>query len=92
MIVTVSTWTLAIPGARSLKEKRRVLRSLKDRLAKKNVSVVESGLQGVRDRAEVSVAFLSAHTAQADSLLSSLDRLVADARCAHVLAQSAERR
>lgn len=92
MIVTVSTWTLAIPGARSLKEKRRVLRSLRDRLAKKNVSVVESGLQGVRDRAEVSVAFLAAHAAQADSLLSSLDRLVADARGARVLAQSAERR
>lgn len=92
MIVTVSTWTLAIPGARSLKEKRQVLRSLKDRLAKKNVSVVESGLQDVRDRAELSVAFLAAHAAQADSLLSSLDRVVADARGARVVAQSAERR
>lgn len=92
MIVTVSTWTLAVPGARSLKEKRRVVRSLKDRLAKQNVSVVESGLQDVRDRAQVSVVFLAAHSAQADSVLSSLDRLVGDARGAHVLAQSAERR
>lgn len=92
MIVTVSTWTLEIPGSRSLKEKRAVVRSLKDRLAKMNVSVAESGLQSVRDRAEICVAFLAAHAAQADSMQSALDRLVDGSRGGRVLAQSTERR
>lgn len=92
MIVTVSTWTLEIPGSRSLKEKRAVVRSLKDRLAKMNVSVAESGLQSARDRAEICVAFLAAHMAQADSMQSALDRLVDGSRGARVLAQSTERR
>lgn len=92
MIVTVSTWTLEVPGSRSLKEKRAVVRSLKDRLTKRNVSVAESGLQDARDRIELSVAFLAAHAAQADSIQSALDRVVDGARGARVLAQSTERR
>jgi uncharacterized protein YlxP (DUF503 family) len=91
MVVTVSTWELAIPGSRSLKEKRAVLRSLKDRLARMNVSVVESGLQDVRNRARISVAFLAAHPAQADSILESVDRRVAGARGAVVVGNSTER-
>lgn len=91
MVVTVSTWDLSIPGSASLKEKRSVVRSLKDRLARMNVSVVESGLQDTRDRARVSVAFLAAHAAQADSILESVDRTVAGARGAVVIASSRER-
>jgi hypothetical protein len=42
MFVGVLTLTLAIPEAMSLKDKRRAIRSLKDRLAgKHNVSVAE---------------------------------------------------
>ena len=42
MVVGVMTLRLAIPGARSLKDKRRALRSVKDRLkARHNVSVAE---------------------------------------------------
>lgn len=91
MVVTVSTWDLLIPGSGSLKEKRAVLRSLKDRLAKMNVSVAESGLQEVRNRARVSVAYLAAHSAQADSILASLDRLIDGARGAVVVGNSTER-
>ncbi len=91
MVVTVSTWDLAIPGSGSLKQKRSVLRSLKDRLARMNVSVVESGLQDTRNRARISVAFLAAHSAQADSIQEAVDRLVAGARDAVVVANSTER-
>lgn len=91
LIVTVCTWELTIPASRSLKEKRAVLRSLKDRLAKMNVSVAESALQNVRDRAQLSVAFLAAHAAQADSVLSAVDRLVEGVRGVRVVAQSTER-
>lgn len=90
-MVTVSTWDLAIPAAGSLKRKRSVIRSLKDRLARMNVSVVESGLQDVRDRARVSVAFLAAHAAQADAVQESVDRCVAGARDAVIVGNSSER-
>ncbi len=91
VVVTVATWDLSVPGSASLKQKRSVLRSLKDRLARMNVSVVESGLQDARNRARISVAFLAAHAAQADSILESVDRRVAGARGAVVVANSTER-
>lgn len=91
MLVTVSTWELSIPGSRSLKEKRAVLRSLKDRLARMNVSVAESGLQNARNRGRITVAYLAAHSAQADSILASVDRLVSESRGAVVVGSSAER-
>ena len=91
MVVTVSTWDLAIPGSGSLKQKRSVLRSLKDRLARMNVSVVESGLRDVRNRARISVAFLAAHSAQADSIQEAVDRRIAGVRDAVVVTNSTER-
>ncbi len=91
MVVTVSTWELAIPGSGSLKEKRAVLGSVKGRLARMNVSVVESGLQDVRNRARISVAFLAAHPAHADSILESVDRRIEGARGAVVVGYSTER-
>lgn len=87
----MSTWELLVPGAASLKAKRSVLRSIRDRLGKMNVSVVESGLQDVPSRAQLSVAFLAAHRAQADSILASVDRLVAEARGVRVVRSSTER-
>ncbi len=91
LVVTVSTWDLAIPAADSLKRKRSVIRSLKDRLARMNVSVVESGLQDMRNRGRISVAFLAAHAAQADAIQDSVDRVVAGARDAVVVGNSKER-
>jgi len=91
MVVTVSSWELSIPGSDSLKAKRSVLRSLKDRLRRLNVSVIESGLQDVRSRARLSVAFLAAHNAQADSIQESVDRVVAGAPNAVVVGSSTER-
>lgn len=80
-----------MPGSRSLKEKRAVLRSLKDRLGRMNVSFAESGLQDMRSRGRISVAYLAAHSAQADSILASVDRLVSGARGAVVVGSSMER-
>ena len=80
-----------MPGSRSLKEKRAVLRSLKDRLGRMNVSVAESGLHDVRNRGRITVAYLAAHSAQADSIFASVDRLVAGARGAVVVGSSTER-
>ncbi|MGI9626099.1 MAG: DUF503 domain-containing protein [Longimicrobiales bacterium] len=91
MVITVCTWELALPGSDSLKAKRSVLRSLKDRVGRMNVSIVESGLQDQRNRAKVSVGFLAAHNAQADSMLESVDRVIAGARGAIVVTSTRER-
>lgn len=47
---------LELPSATSLKDKRQILRSLKDRLRRKNVSVVEADNQDFWQRATVEVA------------------------------------
>ena len=47
---------LQLPFASSLKDKRQTLRSLKDRLRRKNVSVVESDHQDSWQRATVELA------------------------------------
>ncbi len=57
---------LDLPFASSLKDKRQTVRSLKDRLRRKNVSVVESDNQDFWQRAtlEVSVAAVSRGAAE----------------------------
>jgi hypothetical protein len=57
---------LELPFASSLKEKRQILRSLKDRLRRKNVSVAETEQQDVWQRAtvELAMAAVSRHAAE----------------------------
>ena len=47
---------LELPSSSSLKDKRQTLRSLKDRLRRKNVSVVEADYQDLWQRATVELA------------------------------------
>ena len=47
---------LELPFSSSLKEKRQTLRSVKDRLRRKNVSVVESDHQDLWQRATMEIA------------------------------------
>ena len=77
MVVGVQRFTLAIPGASSLKDKRAVLRSLKDRLRQRfNVSVAETGFQDRPGRAELTVATVAGTRALADALLDRVDAFV----------------
>jgi len=50
---------LHIPGARSLKEKRMVLRSVKDRIRKFNVAVAEIAHQDLWQRATLGIVAIS---------------------------------
>ena len=89
MVVTVVTWELTIPGCSSLKEKRMVIRSLKDRMRKKfNVSVAETGHQDVLTRAELSAALVTSHRRFADSVIDKVDRLVDNDRRALIIHMS----
>jgi uncharacterized protein len=77
MVVVSMTWELSLPGCSSLKQKRSVVRSLRDRLRKRfNVSVAETDLQDVRDRAELTIALVATDGRIAESILDRADRLV----------------
>jgi uncharacterized protein len=60
---------LFIDGAQSLKDKRMVLRRLKDRLKPFNVSVAETAHQDTWQRAELSVAVVATDDRQAEQQL-----------------------
>lgn len=77
MVVASQTWELGLPGCASLKEKRSVIRSLKDRLRTRyNLSVAETAYQDVHARAELSVALVATDAHYATSLLDKADHLV----------------
>lgn len=60
MIVAVAVFEIHIPHARSLKEKRAVVRSLRDRLRSRwEVSAAEVGLQELHQRARLAVAMVA---------------------------------
>jgi uncharacterized protein len=82
VVVGVLGWDLHIYEAQSLKDKRAVVRSLKDRLRTKlNVSVAETGAHDRWQRAEITVCVVATDRRHAESVLDSADRLVeAEAR------------
>ena len=57
---------LELPFATSLKDKRQTLRSLKDRLKRKNVSVVEADHQDFWQRATVELALAAVSRSAAE--------------------------
>jgi uncharacterized protein len=78
VVIGVIGWDLQIYEAHSLKDKRAVVKSLKDRLrAKLNVSVAETGQQDLWQRAEITVGVVATDGRQASSILDSADKLVA---------------
>ena len=77
MVVASLTWDLALPGCSSLKEKRSVISSLRDRLAHKfNVSVAETDFQAVHARAQITIALVASDGRLAESTLDKIDRFV----------------
>ena len=61
-----------IPGARSLKEKRMVLRSVKDRLKKFNIAVAEVEYNDLWQRAGLSIVTVSNEEKHADRELAAV--------------------
>lgn len=77
MVVGLAVWELQIPGCTSLKAKRSVLKSIKDRLHNRfNVSVAETAHQDAHQRAELAACTVSGTRAQANSVLTSLDNFM----------------
>ena len=83
MTVGLLTLELRIRGSRSLKDKRAVLRRLKDRLrGRHNVSVAETDFHDDHQRSVLAVAAVSGDPSRADEVLDRAEqeaaRLVGD--------------
>jgi hypothetical protein len=72
MVVGLLVMELSIPGAMSLKEKRRAVKSLKDRLGRHNVSVAEVGKLDLHRRCDLAVSQVSNDRRFCDECLSKL--------------------
>ena len=68
-VVGLLSIELHMPGARSLKDKRSVLRSLKDRLRKHNVAVAEVDHQDLWQRARLGVVAIGTGQESVDRTL-----------------------
>jgi uncharacterized protein YlxP (DUF503 family) len=69
MVVGVAVIELHIPASRSLKEKRRVVKSFVERLHERlRVSAAETGFHDLHQRAEIGIAAVAGDTAQVDRL------------------------
>ena len=77
MIVGVCTLELHFPAAQSLKEKRGILKSLKQRIQNRfNVSIAEVGGQDKWQIATLGIAKVSTDTAAIDQTFAFIDNMV----------------
>jgi uncharacterized protein YlxP (DUF503 family) len=86
VVVGIITWELHLAGCRSLKEKRQVVKSLKDRLHHRfNVSAAETAHHDLWQRAELTVCVVAVDRGHAERVLREADRLVEAAEGARIV-------
>lgn len=86
MVVGIVTWDLHLNGCQSLKDKRQILASLKDRLHRRfNVSVAETHHQDLWQRAELACCVVAESRRHAEDVLSAVDRFVAGEPLARII-------
>lgn len=89
MIVGLITWELHLAACHSLKEKRHIVKSLKDRLHQRfNVSAAETDHHDLWQRAELSAVVVSTDRLHAEQVLREADRLVEGADGARIVDSS----
>ncbi|HYT70796.1 MAG TPA: DUF503 domain-containing protein [Gemmatimonadales bacterium] len=82
----LTTWELHLDACHSLKDKRRVLKSLKDRLHNRfNVSAAETAHHDLWQRAELTVCVVATDRGHAENVLREADRLVDAAAGARIM-------
>jgi uncharacterized protein YlxP (DUF503 family) len=70
MLVAVALFEIHIPYAQSLKDKRMVVRSLRDKLRHRfEISANEVALHDLHQRARMAVSFIALDHASADAML-----------------------
>lgn len=77
MVVGLAVWELSLPGCASLKDKRSVIKSLKQRLHNEfNVSAAETAHHDALQRAELAACVVGVDQPQTNRVLDSADQLV----------------
>ena len=77
MVIGLLTATITIPASRSLKDKRAVLRSLKDRILNHhNVSVAEVGRQDMWQAADLAFVTVAAEKEIVEKRISELSEIL----------------
>ena len=91
MVVAIARAEFHLPTARSLKDKRRFLKSLVDRLhSRLRISIAETGHQDLWQRTEIGLAFVHTDRAVAERKLEDIHRLFEDQSEAHLATWDAE--
>lgn len=91
MFVGVLRLSFHVPGARSLKDKRQVVRSFRDRVrARLDVSIAEVAHQDLHQRATFGVAVISSDARVCDEVLASVASLASNVRDAVLVDRSTE--
>ncbi len=86
MVIGVCTVQLRLPTARSLKEKRRIIKSLTAQVRNKfNVSIAEVDFHDVWGSAELGISYVSTNGGHAHATLSEVVKLIEDARLDFIL-------
>ncbi len=77
MIVSVCVFELHIPHARGLKEKRKVVKGMVERIhARFRVSIAETDHHDLHQRAEISMALVAQREEEAEQILESIRSLI----------------
>lgn len=85
-VIGAGRWVLHLPGCGSLKDKRQIVRSLRDRVRKRfAVSAAETDYQDEHQRAELCAALVSSDPRLVQSILGKIDELVCGDPRVHVI-------
>ena len=77
MVIGILLVGISIPGANSLKDKRRVVKSIKDKLRDGfNVSVADIGNQDLWRSADLAIAVVSGDSSYANGVLSRVQDMI----------------
>jgi len=77
MTVGISSFELHLPSSRSLKDKRRIVKSLVDRIHQRyRVSIAETDLHDLHQRAEISMAAVTNGESEMEKLMDEVRNLV----------------
>ncbi len=77
MVVAISVFELHIPAGRSLKDKRRVVKALKERIHRRfRVSIAETDHHDLHQRAEIAVAAVHLSRAEMEKMMDEIHEML----------------
>ena len=77
MVVAISVFEIHIPAGRSLKDKRRVVKALKERIHRRfRVSIAETDHHDLHQRAEIAVAAVHLSRAEMEKMMDEIHEML----------------